>query len=96
MFPKEPKIGKQAAAGITRHTTITIPGTLEIIKKPGRATIQSVNIAAYMIGLLTIYSTKKYKEKITCKNLVQYRYFLMINGIFNDVASLQFCGCQIK
>jgi hypothetical protein len=63
MAPNEPKIGKQAAAGITRHITIIIPGTIEIIKKLRSATIQSVKMAAYMIGLLTIYSTKKRKEK---------------------------------
>ena len=35
--------------------------------KPGIATCQSVIMAAYKIGLLTIYGTKKHKEKITYK-----------------------------
>jgi len=48
------------------------------------------------IGLLTIYGTMKHKEKMTCKNLVQYRYSLMTNGVFNTLAPLQFCGCKIK
>jgi len=34
--------------------------------------------------------------KMTCKNLVQYRYSLMINGIFNTLAPHLFCGCKIK
>jgi len=34
MAPKQPKIHKQAAASITRHTTFTIPET------PGSATCQ--------------------------------------------------------
>jgi hypothetical protein len=33
MAPKELKISKQAAAGITRNVTFTFPGTLEIIRK---------------------------------------------------------------
>jgi len=32
MAHKEPKISKQAAAGITRHIIFTIPETLEIIQ----------------------------------------------------------------
>jgi hypothetical protein len=86
MAPKEPKISKQAAAGITRN--ITFPETTEIIRKPGNATSQSVIMAAYKIGLLTIYGIKKHKGKITYKNLVQYRYCL-INGILNIVAPLK-------
>ena len=44
---------KQAvAAGTTRHITFTIPNTLEIIRKPGSATCQSVIMAAYNNGLL--------------------------------------------
>jgi hypothetical protein len=38
MTPKESKIGKQAAAGISRHIIFTIPETLEIIRKPQSAT----------------------------------------------------------
>jgi len=59
MAPKVPKISKQTAAGTTRHITITIPETLEIIMKPGSATFQSVNMAAYEIGLLAICGIKK-------------------------------------
>ena len=58
MLSKEPKISKQAAAGITRHITFTIPETLEIIRKPGSATSQSVIMEAYNIGLLTICGIK--------------------------------------
>jgi len=46
MAPKEPKISKQAAAGTTRDITLTIPETLEIIRKPGNATCQTVIMAA--------------------------------------------------
>ena len=53
MAPTEPKISKQAAAG-TRDITFTIPEKLETIMKPGRATRQSVTMAAYKTGLLTI------------------------------------------
>ena len=37
MAHKETKICKQAPAGITRKITLTIPETLEIIRKPGNA-----------------------------------------------------------
>jgi hypothetical protein len=47
MAPKEPKINKQAADGTTRDITLTIPETLEIIRKLGNATCQSVIMAAY-------------------------------------------------
>ena len=40
MVPKEHKVSKQTAAGTTRHITLTIPETLEIIMKPGIATFQ--------------------------------------------------------
>jgi len=60
----EPKISKQAAVGTTKDITLTIPETLEIIRKLGNATSQSVIIAAYKSGLLTIYGTKKYKENL--------------------------------
>jgi hypothetical protein len=53
-------------------------------------------MAAYKIGLLTIYGTKKHRGKITCKILVQYRYCLKVNAIFSNLAPLQFCGCHIK
>jgi hypothetical protein len=59
MAHKESKISKQATAGITRNITFTIPETLEIIRKPGSATSQSIFMAAYKIGLLTNYGIKK-------------------------------------
>ena len=71
MAPKKPKISKQAAAGTTRDMTLTIPETPEIIMKPASAAIQSVIMAAYEIGLLAIYGTKKHKGKTTCKNFGQ-------------------------
>jgi hypothetical protein len=71
MTSREPKISKKAAAGRKRQITFTIPDTLEIITKPGSATSYSLIMAACKIGLLTIYSIKKYKEKINCKNLGQ-------------------------
>jgi hypothetical protein len=40
MAPKEPKISKQAAAGITWHITFTIPETLKIIRKRRSTTRQ--------------------------------------------------------
>jgi len=54
MASKEYKMSKQTAAGTARHVTLTIPETLEIIMKPGSATFQSVIMAAYETGLLTI------------------------------------------
>jgi hypothetical protein len=45
MAPTESKICKQAVVGTTRHKTLTIPDTPEIIRKPGSATSQSVIIA---------------------------------------------------
>jgi hypothetical protein len=71
MAPNKPKISKQAAAGTTRHITFTIPETLEIIRKPGSATRQSVTMAAYKTGLFAIYGTKKHKQKTICKNVGQ-------------------------
>jgi hypothetical protein len=53
MTPKEPKISKQAVAGTTRDMIITILETLDIIRKPGSATSQSIIMAAYNSGLLT-------------------------------------------
>jgi len=59
MAPKEPKISKQAATGITRLIPLTIPETIETIRKHGSATCQSVIMAAYEIGLLAICGIKK-------------------------------------
>ena len=47
MAPKESKICKLAAVGITRQITFTIPETLETIRKPGSATCQNVITVAY-------------------------------------------------
>jgi hypothetical protein len=71
MASTEPIISKKAVAGKTRHITLTIPETLEIITKPGSATDQSIVLGAYKIGLLTIYGKKRHRERITCKNLGQ-------------------------
>jgi hypothetical protein len=54
MASKEPKISKQTAAGITSYITLTIPETRETIGKPGNATRQSVTMAVYKTGLLTV------------------------------------------
>jgi len=54
MAPKEPKISKKGVAGTTRDIILRILQTLEIIRKPGSATSQSIIMAAYKIGLLTI------------------------------------------
>jgi hypothetical protein len=59
MAPKEQKISKKAAAGITRHITLTITETLETIRKHGSATFQGVTMAAYGNGLLAICGIKK-------------------------------------
>jgi hypothetical protein len=59
MAPMESKISKQAAAGITRHISFTIPETLEVIKKHGSSTCLSVIMAAYNNGSFTIYDEKK-------------------------------------
>jgi hypothetical protein len=64
MAQKEPKISKQATVGTTRDITLTIPQTLDIIRKLGNATCQSVIIAAYKSGLLIMYGTKRHKENL--------------------------------
>jgi hypothetical protein len=51
--------------------TLIITETLQIIRKPGNATSQSVIIAAHKIGFLTTYAIKKQEEKITYRNLGQ-------------------------
>jgi hypothetical protein len=60
MAPKQQKISKQAAAVKIRNTAFTITETLEITRKPGNVTCQTVIMAAYMIGLLTIYVRSLY------------------------------------
>jgi len=64
MAPNGPKINKQTVAGTTMHITLTILETLEIIRKPGSGTSQSIIMAAYNTGLLTIYGTKKHNKKL--------------------------------
>ena len=54
MAHRQQKISKQAPAVKTRDITFTIPDTLEIIRKPGNATCQTVITATYKIGLFTI------------------------------------------
>jgi hypothetical protein len=56
MALEESKISKQATADITRHTTFTIPETLEIMRKPGIATSQNIFMAHYKIGFFTTNS----------------------------------------
>jgi hypothetical protein len=51
MAPKESKISKQAVAGTIMDITLTIPDTLEIIRKPGSATSQFVVTEPYKMGL---------------------------------------------
>ena len=53
MAPREHKISKQAVAVITREIILTILQTLDIIRKPGSATSQTIIMAAYKTGLLT-------------------------------------------
>jgi len=71
MAPRESKTCKQSAASITRHITFIIPDTLEIIRKPENSTCRIVIVAAYKIGLLTIYGIKETEEKVTRKKLGQ-------------------------
>jgi hypothetical protein len=93
MAPKEPKITKQAAAGVTRDITLTIPETNEIIRKPLSAKGQSVIMAAYNRGLLTIYSIKKHKEKNyilelrSVQALIEKLQHLIIKHLTNSVGA---------
>jgi len=64
MAPKQQKISKQAVAVKTRHITFTISEKLETIRKPGNITCQIVIMAAYKIGLMTIYVIKKQKKNL--------------------------------
>jgi hypothetical protein len=65
------KICKLGTAGTTMDKTLTIPDTLEIIRKPGNATRKSVIMAPHNTGVFNIYGINKHKEKITYKNLRQ-------------------------
>jgi len=65
MAPKEHKINKQTAAGITRQIKLTISEKLEITKT---MYVLHVSMGTYRIGLLNIYVRNKHKKKITCKN----------------------------
>jgi hypothetical protein len=64
MTSTEPKISKQGAACTIRDITLTIPETLEIIRKPGSATSQSIITAPYDTGFLTNYGIKKHNKKL--------------------------------
>jgi hypothetical protein len=50
MAPTEPKISTEAATVTTRDIPFTVPETLQIIRKPGNATSQSVITAASGLG----------------------------------------------
>ena len=52
MASTEPEISKEGAAGTITDITLTIPEALEIIRKPGIATSQSIIMAAYDNGFL--------------------------------------------
>jgi len=69
MASREYKISKQAAAGIKRHITFTIPESLKIITKLESATSWSVIMAVYTYknGLLAISGVKTHKETNTHK-----------------------------
>ena len=56
MASTETKISKQGAAGTVRDITLTIPVTLEIIRKPGTPTSHSIIMAAHNTGSLINYS----------------------------------------
>jgi len=64
MASKETKISKLGVAVTTRDITPIIPETLEIFWNPGSATSQSIIMAAYNTGLLTIYGIKKHNKKL--------------------------------
>ena len=57
----DPKLSKEAATGTTTDILFTVPETLEIIRKPGKATSQSVIMAVYKTGLLTVCGIKKHE-----------------------------------
>ena len=61
MAHTEPKLSKEAATGTTTDILFTVPRPLEIIRKPGNATIQTVIMAVYKIGLLTVCGIKKHQ-----------------------------------
>jgi len=71
MASTETKINKQAVYGKTRYITFTITETLQIIRKPGSATNQSIIMAAHKIGFLNTYGIRKHRERISCYNLGQ-------------------------
>ena len=53
MDRKDPKISKHTVAGTTRDKIRTSLETLEIVRKSGSATSQSIIMAAHKIRLLT-------------------------------------------
>jgi hypothetical protein len=95
MASTEPKISKLGFAGKTRDITITIPDTLEIIRKSGSSTCQGIIMPAQNSGFLNTCGVEKHKKKTASKNLGQYKC-TVINRIFNNPAPPESCGCQIK
>jgi len=73
MASAEPTISKRRAAGTIRYTALTIPQTLQIIRKLGSDPRKSIIMVAGDNGFLTKYGIKKHKKKITCRNLGQKR-----------------------
>jgi hypothetical protein len=63
MAPKELKVSKQAAAGITRHITFTIPGTLEIIRKPWKCYTPEYHYGTLQDGIVDHLWYKKTQGK---------------------------------
>jgi len=61
MAPLEPKISTAVATVTTSDILFTVPETLEIIRKLGNATSQTVIMAVYKIGLLTVCGIKKHE-----------------------------------
>ena len=57
-------MNKHAVAGTTRDIILTILQALEIIRKLGSATSQSIIMAACNTGMLNIYGIKKHNKKL--------------------------------
>jgi hypothetical protein len=67
MASTEPTMSKQGAAGTIRDITLTIPETLEIIRKPASATSQSHITAPSDNGFLTNYGINT-RKKLRVRN----------------------------
>jgi len=68
MTPKESKISKQVAAGISRDIIFTFPETLEIIMKPQSATCQSNNMASYKMDCWPSMVKRNTRKKLPVRN----------------------------